>query len=168
MRKVIMLIGAPGSGKSTLAQRLETLGFKRLNADKIREELYGDEAIQGDFFAVWGLFNKRLEDTLFFEECNIVIDNTNTRARDRRAITHSVQLLSDAEIETWLLDVPLEICYSRNQKRDRHTPEEVIKSMHNRIETNKQEILQEAKLVIGPEGINERDLRKHLGLPETE
>lgn len=164
MRKVIILIGAPGSGKSTLALRLEALGFKRLNADKIREELYGDEAIQGNWKEVWGVFNKRLEDTLFFDTCNIVIDNTNIRSKDRNAIKYAVNLLGGAETETWLIDVPLEVCIERNAKRDRNTPQEIIEAMFNRLQNCKPHILEEAVLVIGTEGIDEGNLRKHLGI----
>ena len=44
-----MLIGIPASGKSTLANELAPLiNAEILSTDKIREELYKDETIQGN------------------------------------------------------------------------------------------------------------------------
>ena len=43
-----MFIGIPASGKSTLAQKIApTINAEILSTDKIREELYGDETVQG-------------------------------------------------------------------------------------------------------------------------
>ena len=61
-----LLIGPPGSGKTTYAQRHseDDKNIVHLSSDKIRQELYGDEAIQGNPEEVFGLMRARALDCL--------------------------------------------------------------------------------------------------------
>jgi predicted kinase len=47
------LIGTPGSGKSTFAKLLSSLGnCEIISTDEIRQELYGDATIQGEWHTI--------------------------------------------------------------------------------------------------------------------
>ena len=49
MTKLFMIIGLPASGKSTVAMDFAKMNNANIHSsDKIREEWYGDESIQGD------------------------------------------------------------------------------------------------------------------------
>lgn len=157
-RKAIILVGCVASGKSTCSAQLEKRGFKVFSADKIREEIYGSMEIQGDFKEVFGMLFSRLENTLLFEDTDVVIDNTNVRARDRRQLFDWIIIHEKHIIETWLFDVPLEVCKERNRKRDRKVPEEVIDKFHHRLECNRQVLLKEATYVITEKGLTEQEL----------
>jgi predicted kinase len=116
MKKAVILVGIPGSGKSTIAKDLESKGFKRFNSDLIRKELYGDEQEQGDFNDVFGTLYHRLEMCCLLEDCDIVIDNTNIRSRDRNQLIEIIEPFEKHIIEVWLIDTPLEVCLERNSK----------------------------------------------------
>lgn len=55
--KLIITVGPPGSGKTTYAKKYieEHPGTVHLSSDKIRAELWGNEAIQGDNNEVFSL-----------------------------------------------------------------------------------------------------------------
>jgi predicted kinase len=47
------LIGVPGAGKSTFAQLLAQTGdYQIISTDTIRQQLYGDEIIQGNWLEI--------------------------------------------------------------------------------------------------------------------
>ncbi|MBX9689295.1 MAG: ATP-binding protein, partial [Candidatus Obscuribacterales bacterium] len=71
------MCGVPGSGKSTLAKRLVDKGYAVLNADSIREELWGDISEQRNSEQVFELFFKRMDEYMALGK-DIVVDNTNT------------------------------------------------------------------------------------------
>ena len=49
MNRFVMLVGPAGSGKSTVAKEmLSKDNFVIVSSDSVREELFGDESIQGD------------------------------------------------------------------------------------------------------------------------
>ena len=57
-----MFIGVPASGKSTLAVKLAKLiNAEILSTDKIREELYKDETIQGNWNDIEEVLHERLK-----------------------------------------------------------------------------------------------------------
>jgi predicted kinase len=162
-RDLIVMIGAPGSSKTTVATLLESLGFIRFSADAVRGELYGNEAEQGNPAEVFSVLNRRLKKFLNTSEGNCVIDNTNTSSRDRRNIIDLIENPEFFNIRYWLFDIPVEVCLERNRNRDRKVPETSIIKKCNAISVNKVSLIEQADLVIGVEGINEKDLRKCLG-----
>jgi predicted kinase len=153
MKKAVILVGIPGSGKSTIAKDLESKGFKRFNSDLIRKELYGDEQEQGDFNDVFGTLYHRLEMCCLLEDCDIVIDNTNIRSRDRNQLIEIIEPFEKHIIEVWLIDTPLEVCLERNSKRERVVPEDIIIKFYNRLEDNRTNIVQQATRIIKPEDL---------------
>lgn len=132
--KAIILIGIPASGKSTLADKLILDGYKSVGADRVREELYGDAAVQGDPETVWNEFYLRLE-SLLATRFDVVIDNTSVRARDRKKVLDFCTRYGYS-VEYWLLQTPLEVCLKRNKARTRVVPEEVILRMARTLQEN--------------------------------
>ena len=132
MKKLILLIGIQGSGKTTLALKLVEKGFKRICADDIRAELFGDAIIQGDTTQVFSIFFERLE-KLFAEGGDIVVDNTNLNAKQRQPILERAAAAGYTDIQLWLLDVPLALCLKRNASRERVVPEDIVTNYHNEL-----------------------------------
>lgn len=62
----IMMVGLPGSGKSTYAKTLTLNGKPYIihSSDNLREELYGDAAIQGDNNKLFAELHKRIKKDL--------------------------------------------------------------------------------------------------------
>ncbi len=133
-KRLIMLVGIPGSGKTTLAKKVVEKGFHYMNADSIRLELYGDEGAQGNPEDVFAIFFQRLEQAMG-EEVDIIIDNTNLNPKQRQPILERAQQFGYADVQLWLLDVPLEVCLERNKMRERNVPDDIVTNMH--MELNK-------------------------------
>ena len=64
--KLEILIGLPGSGKSTYAKKEHKSNSNSvyLSSDKIREELYGNESVQGSPAEVFTLMQSRAIEAL--------------------------------------------------------------------------------------------------------
>jgi predicted kinase len=133
LKRIILLIGVPGSGKSTLAAKLVVKGFKRMCADDIRGEIYGDPIIQGDPKEVYKIFFERLDIELAAGQ-NLVIDNTNLNTKQRSPILEKAQAASYDDIQLWLLDTPLPTCIKRNSERSRVVPDTVIESAYAELQ----------------------------------
>lgn len=131
---MIQIAGIPASGKSTVAAAFARHDFLRLNKDSIRKELYGNESTLGDGDAVSSLHLSRLSDALV-QRKSIVEDNTNFLHVHRRK-QHEMGWDNgyNGRMLLLFLRVPLEICLERNQKRERHVPEDVIRNMYFRYE----------------------------------
>ncbi len=130
--RLILLVGLPASGKSTLSDRLKAKGVVYLNRDSIREELYGDATVQGDYREVSGVLYKRLE-----EGCDagaiILADNTHTTVDQRKGTYVRAFDKGYTDFVVLLMDVPLEECIRRNKLRKRQVPEQVIRDMHKML-----------------------------------
>ena len=137
--KLILMVGLPACGKSTLSKDLKE--YTILNTDSIRKEIYGREDILGS--AEWGEFYKRLVFSIGAGE-NVVLDNTNIRAKDRKMIYEMTKLFSPA-IELWIFDVKLETCLERNANRSRVVPEEVMLRMARTLQENQEDLRIESK-----------------------
>lgn len=131
---MILLIGLPGSGKSTWAERYATNRKHTviISSDKIREELYGDAAKQGDNNKIFSLVKERAEEAL--RNCkNVIIDATNLTVKDR-SVYFDIAIDFDATVTGILFDIPVEECKHRNSKRDRVVPDFVYDKMVKRYE----------------------------------
>ncbi|NJN22182.1 MAG: AAA family ATPase [Leptolyngbya sp. RL_3_1] len=87
-----VLIGLPGSGKSTWADLFMGLDppYGLISTDRIRAQLYGDEAIQGNWGTIWAEVTAQFERHVGLIRAGTwggsLYDATNTRRRDRRLV----------------------------------------------------------------------------------
>ena len=165
LKRLILLIGIPGSGKSTLAKKLIDKGFHCLNADSIRQELYGDASEQGDPKQVFSILFQQLEDALA-KGLDIVVDNTNLNPKQRRPILERATKAGYSDIQLWLLDFPLELCLERNQARERSVPEDVVANMFIELNRSGRPRNSEGRLVLIRPGKDNNDFR--IFFPEKE
>ena len=128
MAKLIMLVGLPGSGKSTYGKKLcaSERFTAYLSSDKIREELYGDESIQGDPSKVFRIMHNRLKDYLK-KDIVVVYDATNVTRKNRRAVINEVKDLCDEGLEAHIVWAPYFQCIERDKQRKRTVGEDVIR-----------------------------------------
>ncbi len=121
-----MLIGPPASGKTTLtAVMAPLLNAKVLSTDRIREELYGDPAIKGN----WPEIEKRLHQSIYDNiACgeSVLIDATHAKRPWRLALTQGLMLPLPVEWIGWWLTTPKEVCLEWNNLRHRLVPELMI------------------------------------------
>lgn len=121
----IMMIGPSASGKSTLANNFsEVYGFNVVSSDRLRAELYGDEAIQGDNKFLFSRLHEMILE-LLKEDKPVIFDATNLSRKNRVALLEKIppNVLTEAVV----VATPFEKIYENNKKRSRHVPEEVIR-----------------------------------------
>ncbi|MDX2214637.1 MAG: AAA family ATPase [Oculatellaceae cyanobacterium bins.114] len=134
--RLLLLIGLPGSGKSTLAKMLlETQpGRILISTDAIRGQLFGNEAVQGPWRQVWAELQRQLQQAALQVSDGLaqeaIFDATNVVRRQRREAIALIRQCGFTHLTGLWLDVPLEVCLERNQKRDRQVPDAIIQRMH--------------------------------------
>lgn len=129
------LIGCPGSGKSFLAEQLRQHfpQYGIVSTDQIRLKLYGDETTQG----LW----VEIEQEIFAQihrlqsaDQGIIYDATNTQWVYRQALIAKLRDHCIPHINAWVLQTPLEVCLSRNQRRSRQVPPAIIQVMSDQMQ----------------------------------
>ena len=122
---LILLVGIPGSGKTTFAENLciRNINTIHLSSDKIREELWGNEAAQGDNNEVFSLMQKRAIEALHNGQ-DVIYDATNITRKDRACIIS--QCPKFAQIEAHIVWAPIETCVERDAARERTVGKAVI------------------------------------------
>ncbi|MGF1457838.1 MAG: AAA family ATPase [Leptolyngbyaceae cyanobacterium] len=134
-----ILIGLPGSGKSTWAQAMQqsSPSLKYISTDRIRRELFGDEAIQGPWRQVWHQvlqeFQLGVQQASSAGGVGAIYDATNARRRGRRQVIAAARIVGFTRLLAVWLDLPLEICLQRNYQRSRQVPPEVIHGMARQL-----------------------------------
>ncbi len=147
MKRLVLLVGVPGAGKTTLSKQLMDKGYVSLNADSIRQQLWGDAAEQKEPERVFEIFYERLEQSLA-EQIDIVIDNTNINTKHRSPILQRAIKAGYHDIQLWILDVPLEVCLAQNRSRQRAVPDEIVVNYFNTLQGHGKPRKHEGKLVI--------------------
>ena len=144
---VYMLIGLPGSGKSTYAKKLaKEKNAVIISTDKIREEVFGDEAIQEneqyDSSHIFSIVDNRVK-LAMLDGKNIIFDATNINRKRRKVFLENISksrfmALRNTNYEYSYIAVviatPYEKCLQNNLMRKRVVPEEVIKRMMTNFE----------------------------------
>lgn len=137
-----MLIGPPGCGKSTLARCWieQSPNTVWVSTDAIRQTLYGDARIQGDWSQIEGEVIRQIEGAIALHR-PVIYDATNAHPDWR------IDLLQKLENESvqwiaWVFQTSLEICKKRNQMRvgraspceNRQVDEAIIEQFHHWLE----------------------------------
>lgn len=130
---LILLVGLPSSGKTTYAGKYIAKHDNaiHLSSDKIRAELWGDEATQGDNNEVFSLMQSRAIDALN-NGYNVVYDCTNMTRKDRACIISVCPKF--AKIEAHVIFSPIKTCIERDAARERTVGKEVIDKMLKRFQ----------------------------------
>jgi predicted kinase len=117
MPTLFCLVGLPASGKSTWVNAIaaDYPNVRSICPDRIRANLYGDAAVQGD----WA-----------------TIESTNAVHRHRiEAISLARHCGFTTMIAVWF-DCPIALCLARNQMRSRQVPRSVLESMDAALRSN--------------------------------
>lgn len=132
MARLIILVGLPGSGKSTYAKSImDPEGqLQYCSSDKVREELYGDQNIQGDPNKVFRVLHNKVKNQLD-RGYDVIYDATNVTRKNRRSIIQEVKKYCD-EIEAHIIWAPVDQCISRDRDRKRSVGEDVIRKFLHR------------------------------------
>ena len=133
---LILLVGLPGSGKTTYAEKLlKDICYKdhvvHISSDKIRKELWGNEATQGDNNEVFSLMHKRTIEALNNGK-DVIYDATNITRKDRACII--AQCPKFARIECHIIWASIETCIKRDAARERTVGKAIIDKMLKRFQ----------------------------------
>ena len=130
------LIGVPGSGKSTFANELAKLeNYRIVSTDVIRQQLYGDATIQGDWIDIEAAVISQITKALA-QNNTVIYDATNAKRAWRLDLLEKLKLAIASPVlwMGWYLKTPLATCKGWNQQRTRQVPEVVIESMYQLLQ----------------------------------
>lgn len=133
--QVYIMIGPAGTGKTTAAKVLaKKTNAEIFSSDAIREELYGDEAIQGDSKEVFNILFRRARFEAAYQ-CPVIIDATNlTRKYRKWCMNHFKNFNFPVDFYAVVIDTPIEQAKKRNANRKRNVPEEVIDRQYKQFQ----------------------------------
>ncbi|MEB3338772.1 MAG: AAA family ATPase [Leptolyngbyaceae bacterium] len=133
-----LMVGIPGSGKSTFAAQLlnHYPHYRLIATDDIRQALYGDAAIQGDWAEVERQVLIQVGDAIA-SGIPVIYDATNFKREHRIDLLqklHRIRGHHPVSWVAWYLTTPLEVCQIRNQQRSRQVPPDVISAMFRALQ----------------------------------
>ena len=140
---LILTVGIPGSGKSTWAaalvaqKALQQERYQIISTDSIRAQLYGDEAIQGEWMEIRSALIHQLasayQSILQRQTTAVIYDATNAVRRQRREFIQLARQCGYAPLTAAWIDTPLVVCLQRNAVRSRQVPPHIIEKMQRRL-----------------------------------
>ncbi|MBD2112134.1 AAA family ATPase [Nodosilinea sp. FACHB-141] len=135
-----MLVGIPGSGKSTWARDfvLANPRYRTVATDALRAQIYGDEAIQGDWLRIWQQVMTQWRQAIAAihqgELEGVIYDATNARRRHRREAIATARQAGFTSITLVWFDLPLSLAIEQNRGRSRQVPADIIATMHRQLQ----------------------------------
>ena len=165
--ELIVLCGLPGAGKSTYAKQYVKThpNTKVLSSDGIRNELYGDESIQGDPAEVFGLMKSRAVEYLN-QGSDVIYDATGMMRMHRGEILACAPAF--AVKKCVILWASIEECVKRDSKRNRKVGKEIIDMLVKTFEIPTcEEGFAEIQVIV-PEGFDREAYEKHYVQTEKE
>jgi len=134
MATLYVMVGLPASGKSYWVREHAKLYDDIISSDSIREELYGDAAIQDDPSRVFNIMFQRTRAALKAGRTTFY-DATNINAKRRINLLKSLKkLFPDLHCICVVVATPIDVCHDRNWERDRLVPAYVIDRMLRQFE----------------------------------
>jgi len=130
------LIGPPGSGKSTLANHLTKLGkYHLVSTDQIRQELYGDMNIQGEWMEIEAKVISQIVQAIAQGDA-VIYDATNAKRSWRLDLLQKINFAAGCSVGWvgWYLKTPIAVCRTWNQQRTRQVSEEIIENMSKSLQ----------------------------------
>ncbi len=129
-----ILIGCPSSGKSTLAETIvkNHPHYTIISTDRIRQQLFGDETIQGNWSEIETEVFQQIEASLHHNQ-PLIYDATNAKRPWRFALLNHLNRYQNIDWLGWYLQTPLSTCLQWNQHRERNVPEAVIRRMSQHL-----------------------------------
>ena len=104
-----------------------------MSSDEMRGLLSGDETNQSIHGKVFGAMRHLLRARLEIGASPTIIDATNLRRRDRKPWLQLAKKFN-VPVEAVYFAIPLDLALDRNRGRERVVPEDVIRSMVERIQ----------------------------------
>ena len=129
-----ILIGCPSSGKSTFAKYIinQDSNCQIISTDKIREKLFGDENIQGNWKLIEVEIFKQI-DSYIQAGKPIIYDATNAKRWWRISLLTKLAKYENIKWIGWYLKTPLKVCLEWNKQRSRQVPDEVIINLYQSL-----------------------------------
>ena len=126
---VVLAIGLPGSGKSSWFKRHN---ITPLSSDLLRALLFDDPTEQRFQDLIFSNLRSMLKARLIARRPMNYVDATNLSPHERSGW---IKLAKDYgyEVQAVFFDVPVEVCLTRNQKRERKVPEDAMRRMAGKL-----------------------------------
>jgi predicted kinase len=129
---LVVLVGVAGSGKTTFAARHFPAPGEVLASDAFRALVSGSEADQSATEEAFRLLGAALDARLARGQLTVV-DATNTQTWARRRLLAAARR-AGRPVTAIVLDLPLDLCLSRNASRPgRRVPERVVRRQHREL-----------------------------------
>ena len=125
-----LLIGLPASGKSTFARQLnqQIPNSVIVSTDTIRERLFGDEKIQGDWNQVENMVIEHVRLAIKYKQI-VIYDATNVQLAWRNSFLDKVSDLNSEWI-AWWIKTPVNVCKNWNKYRSRRVPNQILNTYY--------------------------------------
>lgn len=130
-----ILMGCPSSGKSTVANQIKenNPNYQIVATDQIREQLYGNKTIQGNWIEIENEVLKQIAHYLNAGK-PIIYDATNAKRIWRIELLQKLAVFKNTCWIGWYLKTPLRVCQDWNTQRSRQVPSDIIEQMYNDLE----------------------------------
>lgn len=137
MKIINVMIGLPGCGKSTFCNENVMDGEIYISRDEIRFSMLKP---RDNYFSqetnVYNKFIEKINKAITADDYVVYVDATHTTSSSRLKLLRRLNLKGDEEICYYFFDTPLNICLSRNRKREglARVPDQAIRDMDARAQ----------------------------------